>query len=524
MFRNLWVGVLDTHTMPDAARIQGLIDAGQTAQAVEVAQAALRDAQGARRASLLLGLASAHIASGRLIEGIRASVAARDAWQALNSREGECDALLRVATALRSGADQAAAINAAEQAEAIARAINDPHRLAMALRLIGISCSIVGRHQQGVSELQEALDLMQSLPQADADLLRVRMALLNARAREAESLAVDSPQRTARCLDLAEQFAALAQDCERANNVTLTLMARGNQAIMLRQGGCSEPAIEALKALAPEYQRCGLQPNVALCHLELGHASRDLGRHAQAVEHYHQALALLRHEGSLDDLAEALDGLSHSEEAQGHTAEALSALREWCAVGQRKTDEAARAAGVQRELRMELARLTHQWAKLATQDPLTGLHNRRALTDWMNDRQAAVQRGEPLSLVLLDLDHFKQINDRFGHGLGDRVLQRVAEILRGHCRHNDMAVRYGGEEFLLAVTSVEPAQAVDIAHRLREAVCAQDWQQMAEGLRVSVSIGVAQALEVDDTPALLTLADQRLYAAKYAGRDRVVAA
>jgi diguanylate cyclase (GGDEF)-like protein len=124
----------------------------------------------------------------------------------------------------------------------------------------------------------------------------------------------------------------------------------------------------------------------------------------------------------------------------------------------------------------------------------------------------------------MDLDHFKQVNDRFGHDVGDEVLRRVAGVIAHNCRSSDQAVRYGGEEFVLGLASVDYEDAVQIAHRVRASVQAQPWQDVAQELAVSVSIGIASAREASEAAALLTLADKRLYAAKYAGRNQVVMA
>jgi diguanylate cyclase (GGDEF)-like protein len=239
--------------------------------------------------------------------------------------------------------------------------------------------------------------------------------------------------------------------------------------------------------------------------------------------HYRQALALLDEDGALDDRQAALEGLSRVEESLGDLAAALQALREVRAVDRRKAHEAARNVVTQRELRIELAQLTSQWAQLATQDPLTGLGNRRALERWLAEQLPRVERGEPATLMLMDLDHFKQVNDRFGHDVGDAVLRQVAELIRRHCRGRDLAARYGGEEFLLALAGVPRSTALDVGERLREAVAGHGWQQLREGLTVTLSIGVAEASEAADATNLLTLADQRLYAAKHGGRNKVVA-
>ena len=193
-------------------------------------------------------------------------------------------------------------------------------------------------------------------------------------------------------------------------------------------------------------------------------------------------------------------------------------------MGERKSDEAARNAVLQRELRIELARMTSQWARQATQDPLTGLGNRRALDLWLGPALSRATRGEPLLLLLMDLDHFKQVNDNFGHHIGDAVLRQVAQLISQHCRSSDLAVRYGGEEFLLALSGVPPDEAIEIAERLRQAIAAHAWQQLRPGLTVTVSMGLTSATEASDAAGLLTLADRRLYAAKYNGRNRLIAA
>jgi diguanylate cyclase (GGDEF)-like protein len=157
----------------------------------------------------------------------------------------------------------------------------------------------------------------------------------------------------------------------------------------------------------------------------------------------------------------------------------------------------------------------------AATDALTGLSNRRALQDTLKRMVAQSQRtGEPLAALALDLDHFKQVNDRFGHEKGDEVLAAVGQVLTDALRESDFAARAGGEEFvvLLPGTDVEGAQLV--ADKLRKAVSRID---ITGGERhVSASFGVAvHPLHAADAAALLRKADRALYAAKEAGRDRV---
>ncbi len=152
-------------------------------------------------------------------------------------------------------------------------------------------------------------------------------------------------------------------------------------------------------------------------------------------------------------------------------------------------------------------------------DPLTGLRNRRYL-DLILERELfrARRYRRPLSLLVLDLDNFKRINDTHGHPVGDRVLRALARCLEEHIRQSDRAVRLGGEEFAILLAETPLAQAVRMASRLRQAVAALRVFP-AEG--ISVSIGVAEARPEDSPLSLLKRADDALYQAKRRGKNRV---
>ncbi|HYC02135.1 MAG TPA: GGDEF domain-containing protein [Azospirillaceae bacterium] len=157
----------------------------------------------------------------------------------------------------------------------------------------------------------------------------------------------------------------------------------------------------------------------------------------------------------------------------------------------------------------------------AMTDPLTGVHTRRSGAETLDlFFRLSAQQGTPLAVAFVDIDHFKGINDGFGHDEGDKALRRVAECLRGALRGGDVLVRWGGEEFLaiLANTDVEGARTV--VSRLR----AQGLGQRPDGRPLTASIGVAERLAdgVEDWPRLVELADARMYEAKRRGRDRAV--
>ncbi len=172
----------------------------------------------------------------------------------------------------------------------------------------------------------------------------------------------------------------------------------------------------------------------------------------------------------------------------------------------------------------EARRQSRRWRELSLRDPLTGLYNRRHVDDEL-PRLLAGGGGE-LWVALLDLDHFKRVNDTCSHAVGDEVLRAVASLLQdtGAPGAGSFAARLGGEEFLLVLPGVDAAAASRHLERVRRAVAGHPWAPLTQGLPVTVSIGAAGTAEVTDrTPAqLLGRADARLYRAKRAGRDRVV--
>jgi diguanylate cyclase (GGDEF)-like protein len=155
-------------------------------------------------------------------------------------------------------------------------------------------------------------------------------------------------------------------------------------------------------------------------------------------------------------------------------------------------------------------------------DQLTGLGNRREIeARWPELIREARASGQPLSVAMLDLDHFKQVNDKYGHAVGDQVLVALAGLLPAHTRGSDLVARMGGEEFLLVLPDTSAERAVDVCERLRLRVAGHDWAALAPGLRVTLSIGLTTSPPVE-AQTLSLRADAALYRAKAAGRNRLV--
>lgn len=155
-------------------------------------------------------------------------------------------------------------------------------------------------------------------------------------------------------------------------------------------------------------------------------------------------------------------------------------------------------------------------------DPLTGLPNRRALDERLQQEWARLARhGGNLSVIMADIDHFKKVNDEFGHPTGDQVLRHVARVLAAGCRESDMPARYGGEEFVIVTPETGASAAATFADRVRMSICAQPLIIQGKTLEITVSFGVADNEGTTSPEELVQKADEALYLAKSAGRNCV---
>lgn len=173
---------------------------------------------------------------------------------------------------------------------------------------------------------------------------------------------------------------------------------------------------------------------------------------------------------------------------------------------------------------LKMHRLLRLLAERAQVDGLTGLWNRAHFDKrWADEVAGATRHRRPLSLAMFDADHFKSVNDTFGHPAGDTVLQSIARIILGACRQSDIACRYGGEEFALIMPDTAPDDGLAVCERIRETIAATAWPRHPDR-RVTVSAGLAGAVSpgVIAPAAWLDAADQGLYQAKKSGRNRVV--
>lgn len=193
--------------------------------------------------------------------------------------------------------------------------------------------------------------------------------------------------------------------------------------------------------------------------------------------------------------------------------------------------ESLRSANREKEelllrLKQQTSKLERQTTELERQtleDGLTGLYNRRYLDGRLAfEIKRADRYKRQMAIAMADLDHFKQVNDKYSHMIGDEVLRALAGILRNNCRSIDVIARYGGEEFLLCFPETGPDDARSVCEKIREQVESYDWGSLEKGLRVTISFGIAAAPPANyDVDTLIAAADEKLYQAKSQGRNRV---
>lgn len=271
-----------------------------------------------------------------------------------------------------------------------------------------------------------------------------------------------------------------------------------NRADWQLAAGQPEAAMEQAQAALADMGSSGPQETQVRAHRVAYRACRKLGRYEQALHHF-ETLELIERQRATSQL------------------QAQSQLFVSRVEAQRAQQQAEHARLDAQQARQRAA----EFAAHAERDPLTGLGNRRHLARRVDELLPAAARArQPLALAVIDLDHFKQINDVHGHAVGDLVLGGFAQLLRENTRGDDVLVRHGGEEFVVVLPDTLPERAREVCERLREQIAQHAWPQTPAGLEVTVSIGVASA-PAYDALELMRRADLALYTAKRDGRNQV---
>lgn len=380
------------------------------------------------------------------------------------------------------------------------------------------------------------------------------------------------PQEALRHFEQALQFATQARHPAAAASAQLGM------AMALNRAGQHTQALAALSKAKAAFAQAGNQSDLGMLALQTGVALAGLGKRTQALAEFARAEAVLRDSGNLRYYEALLSARSRTYEALGQDSLALADLQHvqtlHAALDRKARSDTATLMGYQfdvarreqenrqldaeRQLKgqqvqalervrswQQLAlllgallilllswlawrqlRAARQLKQIADTDQLTGVANRRSIEGQgqrMLDRAVADDRA--MAVVMFDIDHFKHINDRFGHPAGDVVLMRVAAACREALRQGDLLGRYGGEEFVALLPGVDEECTREIAERLRRAVECLALDDVAPGQRITISLGSAvRHLRDRDFGGLVARADAALYRSKAAGRNRITAA
>lgn len=495
---------------------------GQPERAVHTGQRALAlyrqlgDAAG--EAETLVSLCMAYVALGLYRDALDAAVRALAAARESGDRRIESWALNRIGVAYEALADAELAARYLHEALALARSHGGEEEQFAALCNLASNALVAATgHRDGgrlaaagaaISAARNHATEALALARRSGNVHREVLALSNL----AEALVEDGDNSGAAAL--ITEYGELA---ERQGFRPLELAARLDHASLRQREGDHAGAVAQLDALLRELPAEANTEIRRKVEQALYVSNKTLARPAQALAH-HEVHARLEREHLVqraDAQARVLLERLEFEKAKRELALA------------RDDAQAQRARAIELEIEQHRLRARAEaMARAAHEDPLTGLHNRRLIEDMLPGvLRAALSAATPLALVMLDVDHFKRVNDGHGHAVGDRVLASLAQLLRQHTRSSDLLARVGGEEFLLVLPGTELGTAVDIAERTRSAIAAAGFDEVAPGLKVTVSLGVsAWAGARDDLEALGKRVDEALYRAKEGGRDRVVVA
>jgi diguanylate cyclase (GGDEF)-like protein len=516
---------------------------GDPKRAIEIGMLALDLAQSRNdaiaRAQAVEVVADAHLAVCAYADALARHLEALSLWRAQADVLGQVRCLRGVATVDLYVGDYARALARFEEALALLRTRHDAaleagvfHGLGMVYARVGELVKAREFHELSLArrrELDDQAGVAASLNSLGVLCLRVGE---QRRAAGPESMTAEF-ERAKLYFGEAEQLAAQVGDLQ------LRALALGNIASAVAFLGDLEQAMELFERQLETVHATGDRHNESLCLANIGEALRLCGRPEAAIEPLQRALAMGEEIESRPRVMRAHSELSACREAQGDLKAALAHFKKYHELDQalrnEEADAKARDLLVQiavRKVREEaesyraerdrLAEANVQLSEAANVDALTGLANRRYLDANLDRMFTAIRlTRHALSIALADIDNFKLINDRFSHAIGDEVLRVVGRILRAACRPSDLAVRYGGEEFVLALpdTTLEHARAA--CQRLRAAVAGHPWHLIHEGLQVTISIGVTSDAAFEDAAAMLANADRQLYEAKRAGRNCV---
>ncbi|HSN21800.1 MAG TPA: tetratricopeptide repeat-containing diguanylate cyclase [Usitatibacter sp.] len=493
-----------------------------------------REAIGLARASGdRAGEAQAHYCLARNLHSLADYPAVLDAqdasialFRALGDVEGEARCLNLLGITWRQLSDYGRALEMYEAALRCFRQLGERKWQARVISNIGNIEIQLGNHTAALELFEQALQLRREIGDTEgagfdlnnAAFAHVQRALQHRAAGDVTSCQVECET----AVKLLDRALAVARQYGYTRLEAICVQTMGEAYLAMAKPEVALGMADRFLALSRQSGDRWIEAYGLSCVGEIRH---QLGETEAAVSLLSTALESFEALGARDEIARVLRILSQAHEANGDLGQALACLRRATQLDQELKNEAterrARALATRRRVE-HAAEEAERYKRLAMEDALTGLANRRQLDERLAAMlEEAKARGSVVTVALADVDHFKGINDRFSHAVGDEVLRCVGEILRGHCRGGDIAGRYGGEEFVLLFRGLDIGAATEACERVRRAVEDWDWKSIHPQLRVTLSMGLSSSRSFDQPQGLLDAADHWLHEAKSHGRNQI---
>jgi diguanylate cyclase (GGDEF)-like protein len=418
---------------------------------------------------------------------------------------------------------------------------------ATTLRTIGLVWSKTGDHATGLEFYRQSLALCTREHDAlerGKTLNNIGVNLKNL-GQQNEALAAMSE-----ALQIFEDLGLPLLQCATLNNLGL----------IHEKLADAESAERTLRAALELSESIDYRLGMAHAHLALGRLCSAQSRSDEARTRLHAALEICEHQNIKLTWYECHEALANFYERAGDAAMALHHFRRFHEIEHEVLTESAgnklrafavqyQVAAARRETELQRERqavltqanaeldalnvslteanlqktmLLDQLERQTFEDALTGLANRRRLDQRLADEfSLSLRHGRPLAVAIADLDHFKMVNDRFSHAVGDAALRMLAKLLASQVRHTDLVARFGGEEFVLVLVETDADAAMRVCEKLRAAVERHPWDAIHPGLALTLSIGICADTTLPGHERMLAMADRNLYIAKAGGRNRI---
>jgi diguanylate cyclase (GGDEF)-like protein len=494
------------------------------------------------RAKCSLQVAEICFQVGRIDDGLHHARAAALLFERWGDIAAEARSRAIYAWLMIQRADANPALEEALSALDLGRRSEDPITLSFALNVVGVVYWLIKQPDKAINFLEEAVEIAEALP----DGLYLGRWLTNLAGATAElglqALArgdeEEMRRRMQEAIDIERRALGLSRSCGDVWSASIILC---NLAEHLCDVGDPEAASDLLDSHDNGHTRLG---DRAMVHylFTRGVVLAALGRPGEAIGAFEASLATEK-DGDIEQAVMSYRHLAAAHERVGNHRAALASYKQFHALHVKMAEEAVQRQARLAALRVENEFLRAQAAAAKTlaqgleleklhfmreaetltrtvlEDSLTLLPNRRRLEAAFFELLVS---GEHYAVALLDVDHFKQINDNHSHMTGDKVLRQIGGILRQCCRQDDLPARYGGEEFAVLMRAGGNLDAGKLSERIRAAIAEFDWHGTFGVPPVTVSIGAASWSEAEGPSGVLALADQRLYMAKAQGRNRIV--